>query len=63
MTAWISWKRKNWGGFVLWSGLLQGDPASSLLFVLALDPWVRYCCSRMPTPVSIEFPTKLSVNG
>eukprot|EP00971_Amphidinium_carterae_P332113 6466099-Amphidinium_carterae.1 len=27
-----------------------------MFFVLALDPWVRYCCSRMTTPMSMAQP-------
>eukprot|EP00971_Amphidinium_carterae_P216424 4295785-Amphidinium_carterae.1 len=59
MTAWVSWRKRHWPGFTLWSGLLQGDPASSMFFVIALDPWVRYCCYRMPRPVFVHYPLVL----
>jgi hypothetical protein len=40
-------------GFAATSGIKQGCPASGSLFALALDPFLRLLCARLPGPTSI----------
>jgi exonuclease III len=40
-------------GFVAAGGIKQGCPASGSLFALALDPFLRMLCLRLPSPVSL----------
>jgi endonuclease/exonuclease/phosphatase family metal-dependent hydrolase len=40
-------------GFAATSGIKQGCPASGSLFALALDPFLRLLCLRLPGPISI----------
>ncbi len=40
-------------GFGASSGIKQGCPASGSLFAIALDPFLRLLCLRLPGPVSI----------
>jgi endonuclease/exonuclease/phosphatase family metal-dependent hydrolase len=40
-------------GFTASSGIKQGCPASGSLFAIALDPFLRMLCLRLPMPVSI----------
>jgi hypothetical protein len=40
-------------GFLATSGIKQGCPASGSLFALALDPFIRMLCLRLPTPLHV----------
>eukprot|EP00971_Amphidinium_carterae_P010156 200354-Amphidinium_carterae.5 len=48
----IRWKRRYWRGYEASTGLLQGCTASAILFVLSLDPWLRYISWRLPSQLS-----------
>jgi endonuclease/exonuclease/phosphatase family metal-dependent hydrolase len=40
-------------GFAASSGIKQGCPASGSLFAIALDPFLRMLCLRMPMPLNV----------
>eukprot|EP00971_Amphidinium_carterae_P187280 3717167-Amphidinium_carterae.1 len=44
--SWIRWRRMTHAGFPLTSGVRQGDPLSGVLFLLAVDGWLRFTVIR-----------------
>ena len=58
--AWLSpgsckilWKHQIFEGFIVSSGVPQGDPLSAVVFVIALDPFCRHLAMRLPSPCCI----------
>ena len=41
-------------GFAIFAGIKQGCPCSGSLFALALDPFLRYLCMRIPIQLSLR---------
>ena len=49
----ILWKHQIFEGFLISSGVPQGDPLSAVVFVLALNPFCRHLAIRLPSPCCI----------
>eukprot|EP00971_Amphidinium_carterae_P018308 360979-Amphidinium_carterae.1 len=51
----FQWRRRSWAAFNIGEGLLQGDPLSCFLFLLAVDPWLQYISYRLPRSMICAF--------
>ena len=52
--TWLVWKGCTHSGFLIREGVKQGCPLSGLLFILALDPWLRRSCSLLPPSIHLS---------
>ena len=49
----IAWRRGRFPGFWVSQGLLQGHPVSALLYLVAIDPWLRMMHSALAPPCAL----------
>eukprot|EP00971_Amphidinium_carterae_P312197 6205406-Amphidinium_carterae.1 len=52
--SFVQWDGALQAPFEICSGQLQGSPVASWLFVLCIEPWLRYVSSRTRLPAIVQ---------